>query len=280
MIYLTADLHFGHSNVIKFRHRPFQTAEEMDKELIRRWNDKILPKDEVFILGDLTLKGPRKANMLLEQLQGRKYLIKGNHDGYVDRAAFHREHFQWIRDYHELTWQGRRFVLCHYPLLSWNGMRRGVFHLHGHLHNHQFHNEYNREMLITRLDVGVDAWAMAPVSMEELTAFWEEENPPDEYWGSVKPSELRLEMTSIFCPEQYDVFGRDGQYLGYLRLRRNSFRVICCRSESSDDEEISEYTTTDWGMLTDDQERSQYLSIARRDIAKFYRKLEKGSQSP
>ena len=99
MIYFTADLHFGHSNVISYENRPFQTVEEMDGALIQNWNRRVSPEDEIFILGDLTLKGPEKANAVLEQLQGRKYLVRGNHDGYVERAAFCQAHFQWVKDY-------------------------------------------------------------------------------------------------------------------------------------------------------------------------------------
>ncbi len=180
MIYFTADLHFGHSNVISYENRPFQTVEEMDGALIQNWNRRVSPEDEIFILGDLTLKGPEKANAVLEQLQGRKYLVRGNHDGYVERAAFCQAHFQWVKDYHELVYQGRRFILCHYPLLSWNGMWRGAVHLHGHQHNPPCYNEENRKIGLARLDVGVDAQNMAPISLEELLAFWKaQEQPPD-----------------------------------------------------------------------------------------------------
>lgn len=173
MIYFTADTHFGHRNVIQYENRPFQTVDEMDEALVENWNRRVSPEDDIYILGDFTLKGPDIANALLERLQGRKYLIRGNHDGYVDRASFYREHFLWIKDYHELAYQERWFILCHYPLFSWNGMSRGAFQLHGHQHNGPRYNEDNRSMRMARLDVGVDAQAMAPVSIEELLAFWE-----------------------------------------------------------------------------------------------------------
>lgn len=278
MIYFTADTHFGHGNVIRYENRPFQTVEGMDEALIRNWNQKVSSEDEVFILGDLTLKGPQSANALLEQLQGRKYLIRGNHDGYVDRAAFHKDHFLWVRDYYELAYQGRWFILCHYPLLSWNGMHRGAFQLHGHQHNFAFHNEYNRKMGVTQLDVGVDAQAMAPVSIEELLAFWEEEHRPDEYWGRIKPAEIRLEMTCSMCPEQYNAFSKDGQYLGYLHLRDHYFTVNCLRPGDEFEEAIQSYDTAGRFEFDSEQERSAYLSIARRDIAEFFRKLEQCPQ--
>ena len=58
MIYFTSDLHFGHKNIISHTGRPFSAAEEMDEALIRNWNRTVQPNDEVYILGDLTMKGP------------------------------------------------------------------------------------------------------------------------------------------------------------------------------------------------------------------------------
>ena len=40
-VFFTSDLHFGHTNVITFDKRPFSTVEEMDEELIKRWNKKV-----------------------------------------------------------------------------------------------------------------------------------------------------------------------------------------------------------------------------------------------
>lgn len=175
MIYFTADTHFYHNHVIPYEQRPFQTVEEMNEALIRNWNARVSPEDDIFILGDFTLKGPTPANAVLARLQGRKYLIRGNHDGFAGRMSFRRDAFVWVRDYFELSWQNQRFVLCHYPLLSWNGMRRGAFHLHGHQHNKLPYNKLNRDGGLRRLDVGVDAQGMSPVSAEELLAFWDGE---------------------------------------------------------------------------------------------------------
>lgn len=57
MIYFTADLHFYHEKIIKHTKRPYHTVDAMNKSLIKRWNDKISYDDEVYILGDFTLKG-------------------------------------------------------------------------------------------------------------------------------------------------------------------------------------------------------------------------------
>lgn len=45
--------------------------------------------------------------------------------------------------------------------------------LHGHQHNHAVVNYRNRDNGLLRYDVGVDANAMAPVSIQEIIAFFE-----------------------------------------------------------------------------------------------------------
>ena len=89
MIYFTADIHFYHENIINHTKRPFKNADEMNKKIIANWNNIVKANDEVYILGDVTLKGASNANTVLSQLKGKKYLIKGNHDHFVEEKNFH-----------------------------------------------------------------------------------------------------------------------------------------------------------------------------------------------
>ena len=54
MKFYTSDLHFDHLNILKFEpeSRPFNTIDEMNEALIKKWNDKVKQDDEVYILGD------------------------------------------------------------------------------------------------------------------------------------------------------------------------------------------------------------------------------------
>ena len=172
MVFFTSDLHFGHSNIIRSVGRPFAAAEDMDETLIQNWNHCISPVDEVYILGDFTLRGPQQAMELLRRLNGQKYLIRGNHDQFVDRATFDKTLFHWVRDYHKLFYQGRQFVLFHYPIAEWDQSHHGAIHLHGHQHNHAGYNTQNAQHGLLRYDVGVDANGMFPVSVEQIIHFF------------------------------------------------------------------------------------------------------------
>ena len=72
MLYFTSDLHFYHDNIIQLTSRPYQDVNEMNDRLIANWNKKIRPKDEVYILGDVTMKSYVYAQEALQQLHGRK----------------------------------------------------------------------------------------------------------------------------------------------------------------------------------------------------------------
>ena len=83
--------------------------------------------------------------------------------------------FEAVLDYAELKpgeCHGTRMVLSHYPMLSWNGKRRGAIQLHGHIHADSRYNERNRERGVLRYDVGVDANGYAPVSRDAILEFF------------------------------------------------------------------------------------------------------------
>jgi len=132
MNYYISDLHFGHANSIRFDARPFNSIEEMDEILINNWNDRITDNDTVYILGDMFWYKTDKAIEILEQLKGKKRLIKGNHDRTHDNKF--KKYFEKISDYEEVDDNGRKVVLCHYPIPCYKNHFYGWYHLYGHVH--------------------------------------------------------------------------------------------------------------------------------------------------
>ena len=78
-VFFTSDLHFGHQNILKFCNRPWETTEEMDKALIENWNSVVGKDDIVFDLGDFAFAPNWRWKEILSQLNGKHYLILGNH---------------------------------------------------------------------------------------------------------------------------------------------------------------------------------------------------------
>ena len=81
MNFYIADMHLGHKNVLKVDNRPFLSVSEMDKVLIEKWNSRVSTNDDVYLLGDVCYRSEHIPAWYLKQLNGRKHLIQGNHDG-------------------------------------------------------------------------------------------------------------------------------------------------------------------------------------------------------
>ena len=172
MIYFTSDTHFCHSNIIQRNKRPFADLDEMHRVLIRNWNTYVSPHDEIYILGDFIHKGDgQEANEILLKLAGRKYLICGNHDKYLNDEAFDPSHFEWVKDCFVLSYNKRKFVLFHYPILEWQGYFSDAIHLYGHVHSsHKDPSQAKRLSILGKraFNVGVDVNNFFPVSIEDI----------------------------------------------------------------------------------------------------------------
>ena len=180
-IFFTSDLHFGHENVIRFDNRPFNTVEEMDEEMIKRWNTKVGKGDIVYVLGDFIWKAAtNEAVSIIRRLNGQIILIKGNHDRFLHNAAA-KKALAGIKDYDDICvtledGTTRRCILSHYFIPFYNGHRYQAIHLHGHSH---FTEESAEEVRITTelnekgydlkiYNVGCMYWNYTPVTLDEI----------------------------------------------------------------------------------------------------------------
>ena len=171
--FFTSDLHFGHKNIIRFDNRPFTSVAEMDTALIDRWNAKVRKDDLVYILGDVSWYGDEKTAELLKSMNGRKILIKGNHDDIGPKV---RQCFESIHPYLELKIGKQLVVLCHYPIVFFNRHHYGAYMFYGHVHNsHEWQMTENYKFELEQLDircnmfnVGTMVWNYEPVTFEEI----------------------------------------------------------------------------------------------------------------
>lgn len=195
-IFYTADLHLGHARINELSGRPFSSVEAMNAALIKRWNSRVEPDDHVYVLGDVCMGRLDESLALIKLLNGRKLLVVGNHDrpftdDVVKRQAASRRYFDAGFDAIGYQWLGqtlrdrRRVLLCHFPYQgdSHDADRfvdrrppddGKTWLLHGHVH--EAWRQRGRQ-----INVGVDAWAGAPVPQEtiiEMISAGEQELPP------------------------------------------------------------------------------------------------------
>lgn len=175
MDFVTSDNHFGHFNVIAYSNRPFTSVDEMDKEMIRRWNSVVGPQDRVFHVGDFAFLNKEKATEVLSKLNGIKILIKGNHDGNAKRML--EIGFSEVYNTYEVDLAEQKVLMCHYPYrpsqeeidnseykiknVQSRPEDKGGWLIHGHVHNlWKFRNKM--------LNASVENWNYTPVSFSEL----------------------------------------------------------------------------------------------------------------
>ena len=163
-LFFTADQHFHHKNIIRYENRPFASVKEMNEQLIARWNKVVGKRDRTIILGDFVFASEQAARDILQQLNGRKGFIKGNHD---DERILRKlgDCFEFVKDYCYLKTNYGHFVLSHYPFMSWEGKSHGSFHLYGHVHSKEPQNKQPGDLMY---NVGVDVNNYTPVSVFEV----------------------------------------------------------------------------------------------------------------
>jgi len=160
MDFFTSDIHFGHKNIIRFCDRPFKTVSQMNSEIIQNWNDIVTDSDRVFVLGDVFLCSSEEAKEYIEQLNGYKILIKGNHDHnekkmlWVGFDEFHKTYDYEMPD-------GRIALLEHRPLPDCMIDKRYDLMLHGHIH-------VSDRVRGKKINVSCDIWNFEPIPVAIL----------------------------------------------------------------------------------------------------------------
>lgn len=175
--WITSDLHFGHTNIMKFcpvtRSR-FTDVDHMNATMIKEWNESVQSNDEVYILGDIAFCNVEKAIAILDQLNGTKILVEGNHDEKLVKDERFRSRFKEIHKYLRMSHDGHKVVMFHFPILEWDRMHHGSVHFYGHVHGDKTGLEKYRAR-----DAGFDATGKVVSSLDEMIQ--------DALKGEIKP---------------------------------------------------------------------------------------------
>ena len=174
MIFYTADLHFHYKPFLP--GRPFASVEEMDEAMIRLWNETVTDEDTVYVVGDVGYNGGYVPGDALGRLQGRKHLIRGNHDTGCENAPQLFDYFETVTDFNEIDDGETHILLCHYPILY----RKRGYMIHGHLHQARGPEYDILRQMPRMLNAGVDVNFYRPVTLAQLVennrAFYSGEN--------------------------------------------------------------------------------------------------------
>ena len=146
-IFITADRHFHHNNIIEYCKRPFKTVEEMDNVMTEKWNKKVGKDDMVIHLGDFALGTKEKVKETREKLNGTIILIKGNHDKVNER-------FMVVRD----SMQMGNLIFSNRPIPK-GEVPKSRINIHGHIHEKES---------LSGINVSVEKTDYEPILLDKL----------------------------------------------------------------------------------------------------------------
>lgn len=174
MIYISSDLHLNHQREFIYAARGYSSIEEMNKDLITKFNNTVTDEDEVYILGDLCLGG---ANSLIDnfkmlsQLNGNIHIVLGNHDTETRRRMYETLPQVVSISYADMIhYHKYHFYLSHYPTLTANldcdkPLRARTINLCGHSHTTDPFADWEKGCIY---HCEVDAHNGFPVSLDTI----------------------------------------------------------------------------------------------------------------
>lgn len=132
--FIISDTHFGHKNIVRFCDRPMNHENIM----LRNWENIVQDDDIVLHLGDVAWDDIDYWVEEIEQLPGRKLLIKGNHDHTRTLKKFAKIGIKVVEPFVQ-EFDGQKIFFSHYPDemtdLDWD------INIHGHIHNNTLQME-------------------------------------------------------------------------------------------------------------------------------------------
>jgi calcineurin-like phosphoesterase family protein len=167
-VWVTSDTHFNHGNICRgttnwrlsngdipeSQTRDFPTLDKMNDAIVNNINEVVGQEDVLIHFGDWSFGGFENIQSLRDRIICQEiHLILGNHDHHIDRNRENCQSlFTSVQWFLQLNYMGENIECMHYPISSWNGLRKGRIHLHGHCHlpNHL------KVSGGRRMDVGMD----------------------------------------------------------------------------------------------------------------------------
>lgn len=192
-ILITSDCHFNHENILSYEpeSRPFASVQEMNEKIIENWNKIVEPQDTIYVLGDMFMGQITEIPPILDRLNGKIILIRGNHDT-ANRINLYKERGIEVKDIDYISYKGRFFILCHFPIANEefvNMVRNDnseVVVLYGHVHSNAPVGYVNGTY-----HIGMDTNNLTPLTLQKI---WEDSWPDEIMTKEIKAYKERAEI--------------------------------------------------------------------------------------
>lgn len=160
-VFIIADTHFGDTNIIKYEKRPFSSIEDMDRHIIASWNDVVNKDDMIFHIGDVGLYPLVKMKKIINQLNGKKILVMGNHDDFLTLNEWMECGFDEVYKYPIIY---NEFIVMQHQPPQYINSSTPFFYIYGHVHATEMYPTITKQSGC----VSLERWDYAPVEFEHL----------------------------------------------------------------------------------------------------------------
>ena len=169
-VFFIGDMHFSDERVAL--KRGYDSAEDMRHQLIDNWNSVVGAKDTVFVLGDFDLGSMFSVKENAKLLNGRKILIRGNHDKFDD-SVYLRSGFIEVHKTLNIDFGSDKYFLIHNPEWKPEDNVDSLFQLYAHLHNeHEIAELDGKGICLSAERPFVNEF---PVSLKKIREFFKSE---------------------------------------------------------------------------------------------------------
>lgn len=140
LIYVSSDTHFCHDREFLWGPRGYKSVDEMNEDIVRKWNDVVRPEDTVYLLGDCMLNDNDKGLEYMRRLNGKLYICLGNHDTEARKALYlGLPQVQDVQLAYLIKCGKQSYYLSHYPTITSNydvdkPLGQRVINVCGHTH--------------------------------------------------------------------------------------------------------------------------------------------------
>lgn len=197
-LFFVSDTHFNHKKLcsqeeVHFdRVRHYEYVNEMNEDIVNKWNETVTNNDIVIFMGDFIMGTPNSK--LMEEFIKyynalnfkHMYMIKGNHDHELFKKIRKSEvvfdRITLVDDYMEITYKEMTFLVQHYnyntddPVMGGDStvindkIAHNVyydFYLHGHTHLETIPSDISHLFRMYQFNMCWDAW-YKPVSFKDV----------------------------------------------------------------------------------------------------------------
>jgi calcineurin-like phosphoesterase family protein len=170
--FIIANCQFGRSGVIRPNNRPFGNVQDMNDEMVQRWNAVVKPEDTVIHLGNFAWD-PTTAEEMFEDLNfNQLLLLPAEHDSAIlelQAAGGLPTNVKVVNYIFEQNNLNATF--SYWPMLEWPSKSKGGYLFHGY-YNKKYKSDHKKKMI----NMATEFWNYTPQNINSILTLFDDKD--------------------------------------------------------------------------------------------------------